>query len=122
MPQSKLSIEERQEGDITIVVLSGQMLIDDGDLAFRKRIHEILDRGHNHIIVDLGAVTYIDSSGIGMLAGKLKTVRERGGDLRLLHLTSRGERLFGMLKLRTAFEIYEDEAMAIKSFERRPAP
>jgi len=121
MPASKLTMEERQEGDITILMLAGQIVLDDGDLAFRKRIHDILERGHNHIIVDLGGVTYIDSSGVGMMAAKLKTVREHGGDLRLLHLTSRGQRLFGMLKLRTAFETFDDEALAIKSFAR-PTP
>ena len=118
MANSQLAIEERQEGDITIVTLSGQMLVDDGDLAFRKCIHDLVDRGRVRVLVDLGAVTYIDSSGIGMLAAKLKTVREHGGDLRLLHLNPKGQRLFGMLKLRTAFEIFDDEPTAIRSFAR----
>ena len=118
MPKSQLAIEERQEGDITIVALSGQMVVDDGDLAFRKCVHDLVDRGRVRILVDLGGVTYIDSSGIGMLAAKLKTAREHGGDLRLLHLNTKGQRLFGMLKLRTAFEIFDDEAAAIRSFTR----
>jgi anti-sigma B factor antagonist len=118
MPNSKLGIEERQDGDITIVTLTGQMLVDDGDLAFRKCIHDLVDRGRFRVLVDLGGVTYIDSSGIGMLAAKLKTLREHGGDLRLLHLSSKSQRLFGMLKLRTMFETFDDEAMAIRSFAR----
>ena len=92
--------------------------VDDGDLAFRKYIHDLVDRGRVRVLVDLGALTYIDSSGIGMLAAKLKTVREHGGDLRLLHLNPKGQRLFGMLKLRTAFEIFDDEPTAIRSFAR----
>ncbi len=69
---------------------------------------------------DLPAVTYIDSSGVGMTAPKLKRVRESGSDMRLVHLTRRSQRLLGMLKLMTTFEAFEDEAAAIRSFASRP--
>ena len=84
MAESKLRIDERVADDVTILTLSGEMRLDDGDLAFRRKIHELVDQGRVRIIVDLDAVTTIDSSGVGMMAAKLKTVRERGGDLRLL--------------------------------------
>jgi anti-sigma B factor antagonist len=74
MGESKLKVEERQAGDVTVLVLSGEMLLDDGDLVFRKLIHEQLEKGHVKILVDLAGVTYIDSSGVGMMAAKLKTV------------------------------------------------
>lgn len=120
MAESRLHVGERQAGDVTILTLAGEMLLDDGDLLFRKIVHDLVDRGCVKILVDLGGVTYIDSSGIGMMAAKLKTVRDRGGDLRLMHLNSRGGRLFGLLKLRTAFETFDDEGMALHSFELRP--
>jgi anti-sigma B factor antagonist len=120
MPESRLHIEERQLDDVTLLVLTGEMLLDDGDLAFRRCIHELVDRGRVKIIVDLAGVTYIDSSGVGMMAAKLKTVRERGGDIRILRLNARGNRLFSVAKLHTAFEIFTDEAMALRSFEHRP--
>jgi anti-sigma B factor antagonist len=72
------------------------------------------------ILVDLAGVTYIDSSGVGMMAAKLKTVRDRGGDIRLLRLNTRGHRLFSVAKLHTVFEVFNDEAMALRSFEHRP--
>ncbi len=115
---SRLAIEERHVGDVTILVLTGQMLLDDGDLAFGKWVNDLIDRGFAKIVLDLGGVTYIDSSGIGMLAGKLKRLREHGGDMRLLHLNPRGESLFGMLKLFIAFERFDDEATAVRSFVR----
>jgi anti-sigma B factor antagonist len=115
---SRLTIEERSVGDVTILVLSGQMLLDDGDLAFGKRINDLIDRGRTKVVLDLGGVTYIDSSGIGMLAGKLKRVKEHGGDIRLLHLNPRAESLFGMLKLLIVFERFEDESTAVRSFVR----
>jgi anti-sigma B factor antagonist len=96
------------------------MLLDDGDLVFRKLIHEQLEKGHVKILVDLAGVTYIDSSGVGMMAAKLKTVRDSGGDIRLMRLTSRGQRLLSLLKLRSTFETFDEEALALRSFERRP--
>ena len=118
MTESRLRIEERPAGDVTILVLTGQMLLDDGDLAFRKRIHDLVERGSTKVVVDLGAVTYIDSSGVGMLAAKLKTLKEHGGNMKLLNLTRRSESLFGMLKLLIAFETFEDEGAAVRSFGR----
>jgi anti-sigma B factor antagonist len=120
MSESKLRIEERPLNGVTMLVLTGEMLLDDGDLMFRRHIHELVDRGRVKILVDLAGVTYIDSSGVGMMAAKLKTVRDKGGDIRLLRLNSRGHRLFSVAKLHTAFEIFNDEAMALRSFELRP--
>jgi anti-sigma B factor antagonist len=120
MAESKLHIDERVAADVTILTLAGEMRLDDGDLAFRKKIHELVADKRVKIVVDLGDVTMIDSSGVGMLAAKLKTVRESGGDLRLLHLNARGQRLFTLAKLRTAFETFDDEAAALRSFEFRP--
>jgi anti-sigma B factor antagonist len=117
---SKLRIAERQVGDVTVLALSGEILLDDGDLLFRKQVHDLAERGHVKILLDLSGVSYIDSSGVGMMAAKLKTIRERGGDIRLLHLTSRGQRLLSLLKLRSAFEIFDDEATALRSFTFRP--
>ena len=116
MADSKLTIEERHSGDVTVLVLRGQMLLDDGDLALRNRIHDLVDRGCAKVVLDLGGVTYIDSSGVGMLVAKLKTLKENRGDMKLLHLNPRAESLFGMLKLLVVFERFEDEAAAVRSF------
>ncbi|MCA1559727.1 MAG: STAS domain-containing protein [Acidobacteria bacterium] len=120
MGESKLNIVERQVDDVMVVTLTGQILLDDGDLAFRRQVHDLIGRGCVRIVVDLAGVTYIDSSGVGMLAAKLKTVRESGGDMRLVHLTSRSQRLLGMMKLVTVFETFENEAEAVRSFTARP--
>jgi anti-sigma B factor antagonist len=118
MAESKLAIEERNDGDVTILLLTGQMLLDDGDLAFGKRIRDLVDRGVVKVVLDLAGVTHIDSAGVGMLVAKLKTLKERGGDMKLLHLTRRSESLLGMLKLLIVFETFQDEAMAVRSFLR----
>ena len=118
--ESKLTISERAVGDVTILTLAGQMLLDDGDLAFGRQVSGLTARGQVHIVVDLAEVTYIDRSGVGMMAAKLKHVRDRGGDIRLLRLSGRSQRLLGMLKLMTVFEVFEDEDAAVRSFAARP--
>ena len=117
---SKLQIEERHVGDVTVLVLTGDMLLDDGDLAFRRHIETLAEQGRYKILVDLDGVNTIDSSGVGMLVAQLKLTRKRGGDIRLMRLNTRGQRLFGLLKLRSTFETYDDEALALSSFARRP--
>src|ERR1700752_3006561 len=116
----KPHIDARRINNEKLLVLTGEILLDDGDLAFRRCIHDLIDRGEVKILVDLAAVTYIDSSGIGMMAAKLKTVRDKGGDIRIVRLNTRGHRLFSVAKLNPAFEIFNDEAMALRSFELRP--
>ena len=118
MAESKLAIDERHAGDVTVLILNGQMLLDDGDLAFRKRIHDLVDGGCSKVVLDLGGVNYIDSSGVGMIVAKLKTLKEKGGDMKLLHLNPRAESLFGMLKLLIVFERFDDEAAAVRSFAK----
>ena len=113
---SRLKIDEREFGDVTVLQLSGQLVLDDGDLVFRKRIHELVDRGRSKVVLDLAGVDYIDSAGVGMIVGKLKTVRERGGDMKLVRLNPRGLRIFGITKLLLVFESFDDEDKAVKSF------
>ena len=121
MTTSKLQIEERDVDDVTVLVLTGQIVLDDGDLAFKRHLDGVVNRGRLKILVDLDGVTYIDSSGVGMMVAQLKTVQRRGGDMRLLRLNSRGQRLFSLLKLRSTFEIFDDEALAVRSFIARPS-
>lgn len=115
-PTSKLKIVEREAGDITILDLTGEITLDDGDLVYRKKIHELLDQNRLKILLNLSGVTRIDSAGVGMLAAKLKTVRDKRGDVKLVSLTTRSSKLFGMMKILTVFEAFETEEAALKSF------
>jgi len=116
-PASTLTITERQIGDVTVLALSGQITLDDGDLLFRREVHRLLEQRRVKILLDLAGVTHIDSAGVGMLVAKLKTVRERHGDIRLLNMTARSSRLLGMMKILTVFDSFDDEATAVKSFD-----
>jgi anti-sigma B factor antagonist len=113
---SRLKISEREIGDVTVLTLAGEILLDDGDLEFRRKIHDLVERGRVRIVVDLGAVTHVDSAGMGMLVAKQKTVREHGGDIKLVHVTSRSQRVLAIMRLASVFEIFDDETKAAKSF------
>ena len=115
-PLSKLLIAEREAGDVTILTLSGQILVDDGDVAIRKRVLELIARGRVNVVLDLGAVTHIDSAGFGTMASTAKLLHNRHGALKLLHVPPRSQRLLEVMRLHTAFEIFEDENEAVKSF------
>jgi anti-sigma B factor antagonist len=115
-PPSKLHIAEHQNGEATVLVLSGHMTLDDGDLAFRQRVNDLVGAGHVKLIVDLSGVDYIDSSGIGMLVDKLNTVRQRHGDIKLVRLTRRTQSLFATLKLAMVFETFDDEEAAARRY------
>jgi anti-sigma B factor antagonist len=116
---SKLRIDEQQVGDVTVLTLHGEMRGDDGDLAFGRRVDELIKHGRSQIVVNLAEVSNIDSSGVGMMVAELKMVQKQGGAMKLASLTARSYHVLAMLKLKFIFEIFEDEASAIRSFEWR---
>ena len=118
MPGSKLSIVVREIGDVTVFVLAGEILLDDGDLAFKAAVQAQLARGRTKIVVDLCHVSFIDSAGMGMLVSRRRAAVDAGGDLKLLHVTGRCQRVLGMMKLTSVFEMFEDEDAAARSFAR----
>jgi anti-sigma B factor antagonist len=118
--ESKLQIEERQVDDVTVLVLSGEITVDDGDIKFGKYVDDlVLRQGRRKVLLDLSGVTYIDSAGVGMMVAEMKIVRGKGGTLKLANLAAKNQRLLAMMRLSTVFEVFDDEATALKSFSRR---
>ena len=105
-------------GDVTILTLSGQILVDDGDIAIRKRVLELVAHRRVHVVLDLGNVTHIDSAGFGTMASKAKMLHDHNGSLKLLHVPPRSMRLLEVMRLHTTFDIFDDEDAAIKSFSQ----
>jgi anti-sigma B factor antagonist len=117
---SKLQIAERRQDDIVVLTLSGQITLDDGDLAFGRYVDQLIAAGGRKLIVDLSGVGYIDSAGVGMLVAESQRVAAQGGSMRLARLTARSHHLLAMLKLKMMFEIYDDVDAAVRSFAWRP--
>jgi anti-sigma B factor antagonist len=107
----------REVGVITLVDLSGRIALGEGSALLRKTIRDLLDGGNNKILLNLGDVNYIDSSGIGELVSGFTAVRSRGGELKLLHLTKKVHDLLQITKLFTVFDVYSDEPTAVRSFQ-----
>src|ERR1051326_3247924 len=111
-----MKIETRQVGDVYIIDCSGKITLGEGTMAVRNAVREVLKSGGRKILLNLGDVNYIDSSGIGELVRSYTTVRKGGGELKLLNLTKKVHDLLQITKLYTVFDVKDDEAAAVKSF------
>jgi anti-sigma B factor antagonist len=108
----------RQVDGITIVDLSGRITLGEGSVVLRDNVRDLVAAGNKKILLNLGDVTYIDSSGIGELVSAFTSVRNQGGELKLLNLTKKVHDLLQITKLYTVFDIKDDEATAIQAFAK----
>jgi anti-sigma B factor antagonist len=106
----------RYVNDVTIVDLSGQIKLGEGSSVLRDTVKDLLGKGHKKILLNLGDINYIDSSGIGELVSAYTSVRNQGGELKLLHLTKKVHDLLQITKLYTVFHVLDDETAAIAAF------
>ena len=111
-----MRIETRTVGDIQILDCSGKITLGEGTMAVRNAVREILKNGGKKILLNLGDVNYIDSSGIGELVSSFTSVTNQGGQLKLLNLTKKIQELLAITKLLTVFQVFENEQLALKSF------
>jgi anti-sigma B factor antagonist len=108
----------RQVDGVTIVDLSGRITLGEGSVVLRDTVKDLLGKGQKKILLNLGDVSYIDSSGIGELVSAFTSVRNQGGELKLLHLTKKVHDLLQITKLYTVFDVKDDEAGAISAFAK----
>ena len=106
----------RQVESVVVVDLSGQIKLGEGSSVLRDTVKDLLSKGHKSILLNLGNVSYIDSSGIGELVAAFTSVRNQGGELKLLNLTRKINDLLQITKLYTVFDVKDDEADAIAAF------
>ncbi|HSK72713.1 MAG TPA: STAS domain-containing protein [Pyrinomonadaceae bacterium] len=114
---AELNISERQAGDVTILDLNGKITIGEGSVALRSAIRRLLGEGKSKILLNLGQVGYIDSSGIGELVSSFTTVNRENGQLKLLNLTQKVQDLLAITKLLTVFDTFDSESDALNSYE-----
>jgi anti-sigma B factor antagonist len=113
-----MKASNRQVDGVTVVDMSGRITLGEGSVVLRDTIRDLIGKGQKKILLILGDVTYIDSSGIGELVSAFTAVRREGGELKLLNLTKKVHDLLQITKLYTVFDIKDDEATAIKSFAK----
>ena len=112
-----VTINVREAGNVTIVEVAGRVTLGAAGPSIQDTVRELVDSLHTNIIIDLGGITYLDSSGLGQLVASAAAAASRGGAIKLLNLTERIYDLMLLTKLCTVFAIYADEATAVMSFD-----
>jgi anti-sigma B factor antagonist len=106
----------RDDGDVTILTLSGRLMGGPDTEQFLKQIKDLVDAKRTRVIVDMGDVAWVNSSGLGALIAGWTQLKEKGGSLKLIRVSRRIEQILAVTKLNTVFEIHPDEASARAGF------
>ena len=112
-----MRINTREVQGVTILDISGRITLGDETGTLRDAVRDLLSKGIKKIVLNLAEVSYIDSTGVGELVGSLMSVRNAGGDLKLMNLSQKVQDVVHVTKLYTVFDIKEDEFTAVKSFD-----
>ena|SRR5437868_6682665 len=122
-----MKMTQRGLAGVIILDLEGRLVLGDGEQEFRDKIDELMRQGHMNVLVNMNAVTYMDSAGVGAVVWKYITLVRKGGMMKLLNLKSRTHTVLSITKLLTVLEAYDTEMDAVLSFstpstqnERRP--
>jgi anti-sigma B factor antagonist len=116
-----MTTSTREVGGVTIVDIKGRIILGEESASVRNLVCELLSKGRKQILLNLAAVDYIDSMGLGALVGALVTVRKQGGALKLLNVDAKVTDVMQVTKLYTVFDILSDEAAGVKSFSQAAA-
>ena len=112
----KMQTTARQVGGVTVLDISGRITVGEGNVILREIVRDLAAKGAKAIVLNLGEVQYVDSSGVGELVKAHTTIRNQGGQLKLTNLNKRVHDLLELTRLSAVFDIQKDETSAIKSF------
>jgi anti-sigma B factor antagonist len=112
-----LSIASREVDGVTVLDLSGRITLGEGSVVVREAVRDLIGKGAKNILLNMGNVTYVDSSGLGELVSAFTTAKNQSAELKMLSLTKKVHDLLQITKLYTVFDIFDDEASAIASFK-----
>ena len=111
-----MQITERAVADVMILDLKGKITLGEGDELLKDKVNSLVNQGQRKIVLNLAAVPYLDSGGLGQVVRAYTTVSRQGGSLKLLNLTKRITDLPAITKLLTVFDTFESEEEAVRSF------
>ncbi|MCU0643174.1 MAG: STAS domain-containing protein [bacterium] len=112
-----MNLKEKEMNGIVVLELSGKVMGGPDANLLSEKLHELVDKEKTKVIADLSKVSWMNSSGLGILIGGLTTMRNNGGDLKLVNVTDRIKSLLIITKLITIFETFEKMEDALKSFK-----
>ena len=111
-----MNLDTRQDGEVTILIVTGDLVIGDAETAFKKAVTRLLEDGRVNLLVDLSGTGFLDSSGLGALVRALTLSQKEGGHTKLLHAGPQVRKLLQMTKLDSVFELHDDLEAAVSSF------
>lgn len=111
-----MQISRREKGGVTILDLNGKLTIGAGSIALREAVRSAMDSGGMHILLNMSAVTTMDSSGIGELVSAYTSTMSRGAKLKICNMPQKVQDLLQITQLLTVFDVFDDEDEAIASF------
>jgi anti-sigma B factor antagonist len=111
-----LHATHRDSGRVTVIDFSGRITLGEGSALLRKTVRRLLEEKRNLLLLNLGDVDYIDSSGIGELVSAYTAAKNQGGEMKLLNLTKKVKDLLQITKLYTVFDVHSEEGAAVRSF------
>ena len=112
-----MSFNTTERYGCVVIEFKGNVMGGPDAVSLNEKLHELIDTGKTNIVVDLGKVKFMNSSGLGMLIGALTTMRKAGGDLRIANATDKIQSLLIVTKLITVFKHYKSVDEAEKSFD-----
>lgn len=107
----------RDVGGVTVIDMDGRITLGEGSDLLRELIEENFRSGHKKIVMNLAEINYIDSTGLGELVSVYRQVKSQGGELKLLNLNKKVSDLLQITKLYAVFDVHNDEAQAVASFQ-----
>jgi len=113
-----MNVKIRHVEGVTVLDLSGKITLGDGSIALREAVRDALSAGSKKILINLADVNYIDSAGLGELVGSYTSVKNAGGELKLLKLSKKVRDLLVITKLLTVFDVKDDEKEAVAAFNK----
>ena len=111
-----MHVEIRKAGDVVLVDLSGKLSTGLGDQILHDTVDELLAEGWKKILLNLSGVSFIDSAGVGELVAGLRTAQRLGAAVKLLNVSPKVHSTLYIARLLPIFELYSDEAEALKQF------
>jgi anti-sigma B factor antagonist len=112
-----LTAKIRKVGDVSIVDLNGRITLGENTASLREEMRSLLSQGTRKVVINMADVGYVDSAGLGELVGLYTAAANRGGSLKLLNLQGKMRDLMEITKLYTVFPVFEDEKVAVSSFD-----
>ena len=114
--ETDMKIMKSEANNVTVLALKGKVTIGSGDVALREAIHQAVNNGEKKLLVDLGGVSKMDSSGLGELVAAHNTVTAEGGTIKLANIPSKLYNIMGVAQIISVFDVFDDVDEALGTF------